>query len=143
MRILVADDDPEYLTSLSRLLTGWGFDVVTAENGAEAWAVLRQEDAPTLAILDWLMPEMDGCEVCRRMRESKGSLLPYILLMTGNCQREEILKVLVVGADDYLLKPFEPLDLKMRIRTAMRILNLQAELASHSDVQTAVARSTM
>jgi DNA-binding response OmpR family regulator len=79
-----------------------------------------------------MMPGLDGYEVCRRVRERYGSQRPYILLMTGNSKREEILKVIVAGADDYLLKPFEPLDLQIRLRLAMRVLRLQAEAPSNS-----------
>ena len=125
MQILVADDDPVYRSLLESLLAESHFEVVSAADGEEAWAILRQEDAPELAILDWMMPKMDGYEVCRQVRAVKGDAVPYILLMTSNGQRDELLRVLVAGADDYLLKPFEPLDLKMRLRTAIRILDLQ------------------
>jgi len=127
MQILVADDDPVYRNLLQGLLEESHFEAVLAANGAEAWAVLQRPDAPTLAILDWMMPEMDGYEVCRKIRQAKGDSIPYILLMTSNNRREELLRVLLAGADDYLLKPFEPLDLKIRLRTGIRILNLQGE----------------
>jgi CheY-like chemotaxis protein len=132
MQILVADDDPVYRNLLQGLLEEWHFEVVFAANGAEAWAILQRLDAPTLAILDWMMPEMDGYEVCRRVRQARGDSIPYILLMTSNNKREELLRVLVAGADDYLLKPFEPLDLKIRLRTGIRILNCEEQLASVS-----------
>lgn len=76
------------------------------------------------------MPEMDGDEVCRKIRQTKGNSIPYILLMTSNNRREELLRVLVAGADDYILKPFEPLDLKIRLRTGIRILNFEEQLTS-------------
>ncbi len=130
MRILVADDDPVYRNLLQGLLEETHFEVVLAANGAEAWALLQRPDAPTLAILDWMMPEMDGDEVCRKIRQTKGNSIPYILLMTSNNRREELLRVLVAGADDYILKPFEPLDLKIRLRTGIRILNFEEQLTS-------------
>jgi len=128
MQILVADDDPVYRSLLQSLLEESHFEVVLACDGAEAWEILQRPNAPTLAILDWMMPGMDGYEVCRKVRESRGNSIPYVLMVTSNSSREELLKVLVAGADDYLLKPFEPLDLKIRLRTAIRILNLQERL---------------
>ena len=128
MQVLVADDDPVFRSLLQCLLEESHFEVVLACNGAEAWEILKRPDAPTLAILDWMMPGMEGYEVCRRIRESGGNSSPYILMVTSNSSREELLKVLVAGADDYLLKPFEPLDLKIRLRTAVRILSLQDRL---------------
>ena len=128
MLILVADDDPVYRNFLQGLLEQWHFEVVLAANGAEAWAILERPDPPTLAILDWMMPEMDGYEVCRNIRRTKGDSIPYILLTTSNNRREDLLTVVLAGADDYLLKPFEPLDLKLRLRTGIRILNFEQEL---------------
>jgi len=128
MRILVADDDPVYRDLLKGLLARSDFEAVLADDGAEAWAILQRSDAPTFAILDWRMPEMDGYEVCRKVRQAGGSSVPYILLMTSNSRRDELLKVLIAGADDYLLKPFEPLDLKIRLRTGIRILSFEEQL---------------
>lgn len=124
MQILIADDDPVYRTLLQSLLQEWRFDVSTASDGAAALAMLTQSGAPRLAILDWMMPGMDGFEVCRRLRQRDGRN-PYILLMTGNSQREELLTIILAGADDYLLKPFEPLDLKIRLRLAVRVIGLE------------------
>jgi DNA-binding response OmpR family regulator len=128
MLILVADDDPVYRNLLQGLLEEWHFEVVLATNGAEAWEILKQPDAPTVAILDWMMPEMEGYEVCRKIRQARSDGVPYILLMTSNNSRDDLLKVIVAGADDYLLKPFEPLDLKIRLRTGIRILNLTEDV---------------
>ncbi|MBE3040512.1 MAG: response regulator transcription factor [Chloroflexi bacterium] len=132
MQILVADDDPVYRNLLQGLLEESHFEAVLAADGAEAWAILQRPDAPTFAILDWMMPEMDGYEVCRKIREAKGDSIPYILLMTSDSRREELLKVLIAGADDYLLKPFEPLDLKIRLRTGIRILNFEEQFGPAS-----------
>ena len=132
MQILVADDDPVYRNLLRGLLEESHFEVVLAADGAEAWAILQRPNAPTFAILDWMMPEMDGYEVCRKIRQARGNSIPYILLMTSNSRREELLRVLIAGADDYLLKPFEPLDLRIRLRTGIRILNLEEQLGPAS-----------
>ncbi len=129
MQVLVADDDPVYRTLLKEMLSGWDYEVVLACDGQEAWEALQQENPAHLIILDWLMPVMDGFELCKKIRAGRMSDHTYILLMTSSNQKEEIIKVLVAGADDYLIKPFEPLDLKIRLRTAQRILDLQEELA--------------
>ncbi len=127
MRILLADDDPTYRELISCLLAEWGFTAVTADNGQKAIELLQGDDPPKLAVLDWMMPEMDGFEVCRRIRQANGDCVPYVLLMTGQSNRDELVKLLVAGADDYIIKPFEPLDLKIRLRLAIRILDLQEQ----------------
>lgn len=132
MQILVADDDPVFRNLLQGLLEESHFEAVLAADGAEAWEILQRPDAPTFAILDWRMPNMDGYEVCRKIRQASGNSIPYILLMTSNSSRDELLKVLIAGADDYLLKPFEPLDLKIRLRTGIRILNAEERLGQAS-----------
>jgi DNA-binding response OmpR family regulator len=130
MQVLLADDDPIFRNLAKCLLEEWGFTVLLASDGAEAWSILERSDAPDLVILDWMMPEMDGYEVCRKIRQTKATRLPYVLLITGKRTREEILNILVAGADDYILKPFEPLDLKVRLRTAIRVLELERQLES-------------
>ena len=130
MQILVADDDPVYRSLLKGLLEESHFEVVLASDGEEAWTILQRPDAPTFAILDWMMPRMDGYEVCRKIRQARGDSIPYILLMTSKSRREELLKLLIAGADDYLLKPFEPLDLKIRLRTGIRILNFEEQFGT-------------
>jgi len=131
MQILVADDDPVYIALLKNLLGELNIETIPALDGAEAWAVLQRPDAPTIAILDWEMPNLDGFEVCQLVRRAprprQGGLypLPYILLMTSHTSREDLLRIIVAGVDDYILKPFEPLDLKIRLRTAVRIVNLE------------------
>ncbi|MCJ7544278.1 MAG: response regulator transcription factor [Phycisphaerae bacterium] len=130
MKILVADDDAVYCSLLERMLTQWDYQVVTVHDGQEAMDVLRGNDPPRLVILDWLMPGMDGFEVCRTVRQMSPEGDFYIILLTGSRQKEEIIKVLVAGADDYLLKPFDPMDLKIRLRAARRILDLQSALAA-------------
>ena len=130
MQILVADDDPVYRTLLKNLLDELQFEALLAEDGAEAWAMLQRPESPQIAILDLWMPRMDGGQVCQMVRQKglfEKASLPYILLMTSNTSREDLLRILVAGADDYLLKPFEPLDLKIRLRTAVRIVNLQTD----------------
>ena len=128
MQILVADDDPVYRSLLKDLLTQWHFDVVLACNGLEAWEVMQRDDAPRLAIIDWMMPEMDGFELARAIRDKESDNHTYTILITGSRKKDEVMKVLVCGADDYLIKPFDPMDLKIHLRIASRFIHLQEEL---------------
>ncbi len=129
MQVLIADDDPVYQTLLQDLLTEWGYDIVVVGDGAAAWREIQGDNPPSVAILDWLMPGLDGFELCQRIRADETRQDTYIIILTGGRQKEEIIKVLVAGADDYLIKPFEPLDLKIRVRAAQRIVDLRSELA--------------
>ena len=129
MRVLIVDDDPVYRALLEQLLADWGFECITAGDGAEAWDILQGNPDIRLVILDWQMPEMDGYEVCRRLTEGEAPSI-YTILVTSSYHREEIMKVVVAGADDYIIKPFEPLDMKIRVRNAVRMLDLRQEMAS-------------
>jgi sigma-B regulation protein RsbU (phosphoserine phosphatase) len=128
MRVLIADDDPVPRRMLEAILKKWDYEVVTAADGAEAWEILQSADAPQLAILDWLMPEMDGVEVCRRMRQRTDAPYVYFILLTSKDRKEDILEGMDAGADDYLIKPFETHRLQVRLRAGRRILDLQTEL---------------
>lgn len=142
MRMLVADDDPVYRTMLEDLLTEWGFPATIVADGSAAWDVLRgtnaegagaaspDEPPPRVALLDWMMPGLDGFELCRKIRQDPSTRDAYVILLTGSRRKDEMIKVLVAGADDYLIKPFDPLDLRIRLRAARRILELQKELAT-------------
>ena len=127
MRVLIADDDPVYRTILKELLVGWDFEVTVATNGREALDAVRDDPAIRLAVLDWMMPEVNGFEVCRRLKQDDVREI-YAILVTGSRNRKQIIRVLVAGADDYLLKPFESLDLKIRIRNAVRIMELENQI---------------
>ncbi len=120
MRALIADDDPVCCELLEGLTTSWGFEVVIAHDGVEAMEILRQSGAPRLIILDWNMPRMDGCQVCHELRREPNGDLPYILLVTSSRNREDLMKVVVAGADDYLTKPFSMPELLARIRAGIR-----------------------
>ena len=130
MQVLIADDDPVYQALLEGLLVEWGHDVATTDNGLDAWKVLQDAHPPKLVLLDWMMPGLDGFELCRKIRQSTPQLDEvYVILVTGSQGEQDILRVLVAGADDYLIKPFTPSDLKVRLRAAIRILDLRAEVA--------------
>jgi DNA-binding response OmpR family regulator len=128
MRILIADDDCVYRSVLQELLAEWHFEVVMAEDGKEALEVLDGENPPQLVLLDWDMPKIDGFEVARAIRSGDAGHKAYVLMITGSKRKADIMKVLVCGADDYLIKPFDAMDLKVHLRSAMRILHLQDEL---------------
>ena len=128
MRVLVADDDPMYRGVLQELLTKWHFEVILASDGQEALDVMAGEDSPQLVLLDWEMPKVNGFDVARAIRGGDAGHRAYVLMITGSKRKSDIMQVLVCGADDYLIKPVDPMDLKIHLRSATRILHLQEEL---------------
>jgi two-component system, cell cycle response regulator len=132
MKILLADDDTVTRVVLGGLLSRWGFDVVMARDGMEAARVLERDDAPNLAVIDWMMPGMNGIDLCRRIRDEKRPRYVYVLLLTGNCGKEDILTGFEAGADDYLVKPCAPEELNARLRTGKRIVELQDALRAQA-----------
>ena len=128
MRILVADDDTVSRRVLEAMLVKWGYEVVVARDGAEAWDVLQAADAPQLAILDWMMPNLDGPDVCRKVRSHSEIPYVYILLLTGRTQERDLIEGLEAGADDYLTKPFSAQELKVRLFSGRRILDFQTQV---------------
>jgi two-component system cell cycle response regulator len=133
MRILIADDSIVSRHLLDATLRKWGYEVVVACDGVEAWNVLQADDAPNLAILDWVMPGLTGPEVCRRVRErvkevKEKDTYTYILLLTSKSLKEDLIEGMEAGADDYVTKPFDQHELKVRLRAGTRIIDLQREL---------------
>ncbi len=128
MRVLAAEDNPVFQSMLKSMLTRWGYQAVIARNGTEAWKVLDSGDAPRLAVLDWMMPGMDGVEICRRIRSANREPYIYILLLTARTESEDLIEGMDAGADDYLTKPFNSHELRVRLHAGHRILNLQEEL---------------
>jgi len=143
MRILVAEDNLVFQSVLRSMLTQWGYDVVVAGDGEEAWRLLQAEDGPRLAILDWLMPGMDGIEVCRRIRSRNNFDYTYVLILTAKTESEDLLEAMEAGADDYVTKPFKSPELKARLRVGRRILELQDRLQYPRKPVTAVPRYTL
>ena len=131
MKILIAEDDLTSRRRLEAVLTKWGYEVVSCSNGKQAWERLQNANTPKLAILDWVMPEMGGIEVCRRLRELDTQDPVYVLLLTVRKEKENIICGLEAGADDYITKPFEPDELQARIRVGCRVLQLQEKLVNH------------
>jgi diguanylate cyclase (GGDEF)-like protein len=133
MKVLVADDDPISRRLLQVSLAGSEYEIAIVANGAEALRVLEGADCPRLAILDWMMPEIDGVEVCRALRRRVGEPYVYVILLTAKGHPAEIIEGLEAGADDYITKPFDIHELKARLRAGRRILDLQEQLVSAND----------
>lgn len=131
MQVLLVEDSPVYRKLVADCLLDWGFSLKVAENGSQAWDLLQRPDSPKLVLLDWVLPDFDGVELCRRIRQA-GSTREYIyfILLTGKDTKKDMLKAMQAGADDYLIKPFDELELKARLLVGQRILKLQDELIS-------------
>ena len=130
MKILIADDSSVSRHLLGSMVKKWGYDVISASDGTQAWEVLSRPDAPRLAILDWMMPGLAGPEVCEKVRGKGGDSYIYILLLTGRTQKEDVIEGMTAGADDYVVKPFDQQELRVRLRAGRRIVELQDELLS-------------
>jgi len=129
MVVLIADDDPVSRRALEATLTGWGYDVEVVADGVQALgALLRDAAPPRLAVLDWMMPGLDGPEVCRTVRARSQGPYAWLLLLTARKKGSDLIAGLEAGADDYIRKPFDPGELKARLRVGERILALQAQL---------------
>jgi diguanylate cyclase (GGDEF)-like protein len=128
MKILVAEDDLVTRRMLEAYLMKWGYEVVMVADGQQAWQILQRENAPRLALLDWMMPEMDGMSVCREARRLNLQPYIYLILLTSRKYQEDVIAGLEAGADEYLTKPFDPVELRARLRTGARIVELQDSL---------------
>lgn len=130
MRILIAEDDSTSRRILEAVLVKWGYEVISAIDGNEAWDKLSQKDAPKMAVLDWMMPGMEGVEICKKLREKQKDQeqYTYLILLTSKVSKESIINGMEAGADDYVVKPFDLYELRARIRAGQRIIQLQSEL---------------
>jgi len=128
MKILLAEDNRFFRRLLEVNLAKWGHDVVACDDGSEAWRILSSDDSPKLAILDWEMPGMQGVEICREIRKVQCRPYVYIILLTAKNLKEDLVEGLESGADDYITKPFDPVELQVRVRAATRIVLLQEDL---------------
>jgi len=127
-KVIVADDDPVSRKMVTGLISKWGFEAISTVDGREAMEALRAQTEPVLAVLDWMMPGLEGPEICRRVREVNRSV--YILLLTARADKERIVEGLRAGADDYLTKPFDKEELHARLNVGARIIDLQSTLSS-------------
>ena len=128
MKTLVAEDDSITRKLLEAHLVKWGHQVVICADGKEAWEALNQDDAPRLVILDWVMPEIDGVTLCRQIRSREGQPYTYVILLTAKTSKDDVIQGLEAGADDYILKPFDAHELRVRVRAGSRIIQLQEDL---------------
>jgi two-component system cell cycle response regulator len=128
MRVLIAEDDLTSRILLTRILEKWGYDVTVTVDGAAAWEVLQAADRPRIAILDWMMPEMDGIDVCRRARALDTHQPPYIILLTALGEKDNMMTGFEAGADDYVGKPYDPAELRARVEVGRRLVELNDEL---------------
>jgi len=129
LKVLVAEDQTVSRRILTAHLCKWGYEVTAVEDGTRAWEVLQRDDAPPLAILDWLMPGMDGIDICRQIRERPQVRPNYLILLTARREQEDKVQGLQSGADDYITKPFNREELHARVQVGMRVLALQNALA--------------
>ena len=130
MKILLADDEPIARTMLEHWLTGWGYQVTCVRDGEAAMNALAADPELRLAIVDWVMPKCDGIEVCRRIRSGPSEPYIYVVLLTAKDDKADIIEGLDAGADDYLVKPCNPLELKVRLRAGRRVIELQEQLVA-------------
>jgi len=140
MQVLIAEDDRATGQILARTLQRLSYETTVVGDGAQAWEHLRNATAPTLAILDWMMPALDGPDVCRRVRAELPLANMYLLLVTARESRGDVVAGLDAGADDYIIKPFDPDELRARVAVGVRVLTLQQKLAERvAELQTALS----
>jgi DNA-binding response OmpR family regulator len=129
MKILIAEDDLTSRRILEAILAKWNYEVIATSDGLEAWQALQTENAPPIAIIDWMMPGMDGVDFCRKIRQTQTLTPTYIILLTSKAQQEDVVAGLEAGANDYIRKPFEREELRARIQVGERVVELQTALA--------------
>ncbi|HXE73129.1 MAG TPA: response regulator [Candidatus Nitrosotenuis sp.] len=142
-RVLIAEDDPDVRQVLGRILARQGYEVREAASGVEAWEIMQGPDPPSLLLLDWMMPGMDGVELCSLLRTRQDGPPVYIILLTARAGTDTIVEGLEAGADDIVLKPYERLELEMRVRVGERSLAVQRRLARKVEkLQEALAQAS-
>jgi len=144
MKVLVAEDDLVSRKVLVKSLKGLGYEVIPAVNGREAWEHLDSDESASLAIIDWMMPEMDGVEVIKKLRSTAKENYTFVILLTGKSETEDVVKGIDAGADDYLTKPFNHAELHARLRAGERIVQLEKKLLEvNSELASANIRMKM
>lgn len=140
MKILIAEDDLTSQLMIKSIVARAGYDPIVTGDGLSAWEILSKPDAPKIAVLDWMMPGMDGTEVCRKVRELKSDGPAYLILLTSRDDKKDIVNGLKAGANDYIVKPYDAEELQMRIGVGRKVVELQSLLAGRiAELQTALA----
>ncbi len=132
-RILLAEDEAHYRRILSHYLSAWGFSVSVAQDGVEAVDILTGDDAPALALIDWVMPGLEGPDVCRQIRQLSDRPYTYIILLTAKANKGEVAAGFEAGADDYVTKPCDMTELRARLKVGERMVTLERTLAQQVD----------
>lgn len=138
MKIMIAEDDLTSRTMLKAVLSKWGYEVLAMANGDEAWVAMQQDDAPKLLILDWIMPGMNGPELCQKLRDQGKVNTLYIIMLTSKSERKDIIAGLEIGADDYITKPYDNDELRARIDVGKRMIALQTKLREKEKLQVVI-----
>jgi two-component system chemotaxis response regulator CheY len=128
MKIIIVEDEPISRRILENFLREWGYEVISTTDGMEAWEIIRSPDAPSLVISDWMMPKMDGVELCEKIRGMEKAQYTYFILLTTKAEKRDIIKGLESGADDFIVKPFDREELKYRVKIGERIINLEQRI---------------
>ena len=141
MKILIADDEPVSRRMLEATMSKWGYTLTVCDDGEQAWQAFQDDNPPVLAVVDWLMPKIDGVELCRKVRATANLRSMYVILLTSRGNKDDIISGLEAGADDYITKPFVPDELRARIRVGLRVAKLQSTLADRvRDLEAALSR---
>jgi len=141
MKILIADDEPVSRRMLEATMSKWGYTLTVCDDGEQAWQAFQDDNPPVLAVVDWLMPKIDGVELCRKVRATANLRSMYVILLTSRGNKDDIISGLEAGADDYITKPFDPDELRARIRVGLRVAKLQSTLADRvRDLEAALSR---
>jgi DNA-binding response OmpR family regulator len=130
MRLLLAEDNVNTRMMLASALQEWGYEVLAVADGADAWRVLQKDDAPDLVVMDWTMPGMSGLEVCRRIREGAKALATFIIMVTARSSTGDLIAGFEAGADEYVVKPFDLSELRVRVQAGARTVDLQNKLTA-------------
>ncbi len=131
MKVLIAEDDPIQSELLSTLVKSWGYNTILVSDGESAWNAFKSEAAPEILLLDWLMPNLSGIDVCNKINELELDTPPYIILLTAMDSSENLIEGLQAGANDYVTKPFNHNELKARLGVAEKVIGLQRSLKNH------------
>lgn len=138
MKLLIAEDNPTVQAILKNSVTQWGFQVVCTKNGVDALNILTKQDGPQLALIDWMMPEMDGLTLCKKIRQLQGHKPFYLVILTSNSQQNDIIQGLNAGADDYITKPFNKNELQSRVNVGRRMISMMNNQCENDRLQGAL-----